>query len=95
MTYLSCFWDYHLIYAHEIPMKKIDWNKTASNIIKAELKRRDISYEQLVTMLEKIGVHETHASILNKMSRGSFQFAFFLQCAMAIDMKNLRLDDLI
>ena len=76
-------------------MKKPDWNKIASGIIKAELKRRDISYEQLVAMLEKIGVQETHASILNKMSRGSFQFAFFLQCAVAIDMKDLRLDDLV
>lgn len=76
-------------------MKETDWNKLASGIIKAELKRRDIGYEQLVAMLEKIGVNETHASILNKMSRGSFQFVFFLQCAAAIGIKNLRLDDLV
>lgn len=77
------------------PVKSIDWNKLASGIIKAELKRRDIGYEKLVTMLDKIGVQETHASILNKMSRGAFQFSFFLQCAAAIGMKNLRLEDLI
>lgn len=76
-------------------MKNTDWNKLASGIIKAELKRRDISYEQLVTMLEAIGIQETHASILNKMSRGSFQFTFFLQCAAAIGIKNLRLDELV
>lgn len=75
-------------------MKERDWNKLASGIIKAELKRRDIGYEQLVSMLEKIGVHETHASILNKMSRGSFQFIFFLQCSAAIGIKTLRLDEL-
>lgn len=76
-------------------MKEADWSKLASRIIKTELKRRDISYEQLVTMLEKIGIHETHASILNKMSRGTFQFAFFLQCAVAIGIKTLRLDELL
>lgn len=75
-------------------MKETDWNKLASSILKAELKRRDIGYEQLVSMLEKIGVHETHASILNKMSRGSFQFSFFLQCAAATGIKILRLDGL-
>ncbi len=75
-------------------MKKLDWNKIASGILKAELKRRDISYEELVAMLEKIGVHETHASIANKMARGAFQFAFFLQCAKAVGIKNLRLDEL-
>lgn len=76
-------------------MKNTDWNKLASGIIKAELKRRDISYEQLISLLEKIGVQETLPGILNKMSRGAFQFTFFLQCAAAIEMKNLRLDDLI
>ncbi|HAT9921395.1 DUF6471 domain-containing protein [Legionella pneumophila] len=72
----------------------MDWNKLASGMLKAELKRRNISYEQLVTLLNTIDVHETHASILNKMSRGAFQFAFFLQCAAAIGITNLRLDDL-
>ena len=75
--------------------KTINWSKLASSTIKAELKRRDIGYEKLVSLLEKIGVQETHASILNKMSRGTFQFSFFLQCAVAIGMKNLRLEDLI
>lgn len=73
----------------------MDWNKLASCILKAELKRRDIHYEQLVTLLNTIDVHETKASILNKMSRGTFQFAFFLQCAAAIGMTNLRLDELV
>lgn len=73
----------------------VDWNKLSSSILKAELKRRDIGYEKLIYLLEKIGVKETHSSILNKMSRGSFQFSFFLQCAAAIGMKNVRLEDLI
>jgi len=76
-------------------MNNVDWNKLASGVIKAELKRRSISYEQLVTLLEKIGIKETHASIVNKMSRGAFQFTFFLQCSVAIGLKNLRLDDLV
>jgi hypothetical protein len=67
----------------------------ASGILKAELKRRNIGYEQLIALLNTIEVHETHASILNKMSRGAFQFAFFLQCASVIGLTNLRLDDLL
>ncbi|WP_348645903.1 DUF6471 domain-containing protein [Legionella maioricensis] len=39
-------------------------------------------------------VQETHTSILSKMSRASFQFAFFLQCATSIGMTNLSLNDL-
>ena len=76
-------------------MKNHDWNKLASGILKAELKRRNIGYEQLISMLDKIGIQETHASILNKMSRGSFQFSFFLQCVAVIGIKNLHFDELI
>ena len=76
-------------------MNNIDWNKLASNILKAELKRRNIGYEQLANMLGEIGINETQASITNKLRRGTFQFAFFLQCAAAIGISTLRFDELV
>lgn len=76
-------------------MKELDWHKVSSGILKAELKRRNINYEQLVVLLKNIGINETHASVLNKMSRGTFQFSFFLQCASVIGVKNLRFEDLL
>lgn len=74
---------------------KPDWNKLAANLLKAELKRRGISYAQLETKLSIIGVTESADNIKAKVSRGTFQFAFFLQCATAIGLKNLRLDEII
>ena len=76
-------------------MTHIDWNDLASRILKAELKFKDISHEKLVILLEQINIKETKASIVNKLSRGTFQFSFFLQCASVIGMKNLRLDELL
>lgn len=70
------------------------WTKLASAILKAELKRHSLNYEQLINKLADIGVDETPASIRNKMSRGSFQFVFFLQCAAVIGIKSIRFDDL-
>ncbi|KTC84791.1 MULTISPECIES: DUF6471 domain-containing protein [Legionella] len=72
-----------------------NWSDLASRILKAELKLKDISYEKLVILLEQINIKETKASIVNKMSRGTFQFAFFLQCAAVIGIKNLRLDEIL
>ena len=72
-----------------------DWNKLAANILKAELKRRGITYDQLQEKLTVIGINDTTNSIKVKVSRGAFQFAFFLQCAAAIGIKNLRLDELV
>jgi hypothetical protein len=72
-----------------------EWNKLAANILKAELKRRGITYDQLQEKLAALGLNETTNSIKVKVSRGAFQFAFFLQCAAAIGIKNLRLDELV
>ncbi len=72
-----------------------DWNMLAANILKAELKRRGITYDQLHEKLTALGINDTTNSIKVKVSRGAFQFAFFLQCAAAIGIKNLRLEELI
>ncbi len=72
-----------------------NWNTLAANILKAELKRRGITYDQLHDKLATLGINETTNSIKVKVSRGSFQFAFFLQCAVAIGINHLRLEELI
>jgi len=52
----------------------------AKNIIKAELKRRGMSYRDLAAKLEGAGIHETERNLANKISRGGFSAAFFLEC---------------
>jgi hypothetical protein len=74
---------------------ELNWNTLAANILKAELKRRGITYDQLHEKLVALGINDSTNSIKVKVSRGSFQFAFFLQCAAAIGIKNLLLDELI
>jgi hypothetical protein len=69
------------------------WAMKARGLLKAELKRREVSYGQLVEKLAAIGVTETQASIANKISRGAFTAAFLLQCMEAIGCHTLRLED--
>ena len=64
----------------------------AKNILKGELKRRGLTYAQLAEKLGTIGVSETERNLNNKISRGGFTAAFFLQCLSAIGVTNLRLD---
>jgi hypothetical protein len=76
-------------------MEKKHWNILAANILRSELKRKGMSYDQLHEKLFDLDVIETPNSIKIKISRGTFQFAFFLQCAAAIGITSLKLDDLI
>lgn len=72
---------------------KTDWEARAANLLKAELKRRGVTYAGLVEHLAAIGVAEKEANIRNKLSRGKFTAAFMLECLSAIGCSSLRLED--
>ena len=69
-----------------------EWQDRVKGILKAELKRRNVSYRQLSDRLEEMGIHETEKNIRNKLSRGGFSAAFFIQCLFAIGCNNLHLE---
>ena len=61
-----------------------EWEARAKGLLKAELKRRGVSYAQLVDKLAAIGVTETEPNIRNKLARGKFTAVFMLQCLEAV-----------
>jgi hypothetical protein len=62
--------------------------------LKAELKRADMTYEELANRLKKAGLDETTVSVTNKLSRGTFPATFFIAAAKAIGIDEIRLKDL-
>jgi len=69
-----------------------EWEKQAANLLKSELKRKGVTYAQLVEKLGAIGISEKEVNVANKLSRGKFSAAFMLQCLTAIGSSQLRLD---
>ena len=63
------------------------------NILKAELKRKGIGYRELAEKLTANGIPETERNLANKIARGTFTAAFFVQCLDAIGVSSLRLSD--
>lgn len=49
-------------------------------MLKGELKRRGVSYAQLVGKLAAVGVIDSEPNIRNKLSRGKFTAVFLVQC---------------
>lgn len=68
------------------------WEDQASNLLKAELKRRGVSYAELVARLKTLGIAEDEKNVRNKLSRGKFTAAYLLQCLEAVGAQTLRLD---
>ena len=69
-----------------------DWEELAKSLLKAELKRRNVTYAGLVGKLADVGVIDSEPNIRNKLSRGKFTAVFLIQCLEAIGCPSLRLD---
>ncbi len=69
-----------------------EWESMAANLLKAELKRKGVTYAQLVEKLDAIGISEKEVNVANKLSRGKFSAAFMLQCLSALQTGTLHLD---
>ena len=53
-------------------MADTEWEAKVKGLLKAELKRRNVSYAQLAEKLSAIGVVDSEPNIRNKLSRGKF-----------------------
>lgn len=63
------------------------------NILKAELKRKGVSYRELAERLTQAGSPENERNLANKIARGTFTAAFFVQCLDVVGIKSIRLDE--
>lgn len=76
-------------YGSDMKANETEWQSRAKNLLKAELKRRGVSYRDLAEKLEALGVQESERNIANKISRGGFTAVFLLQVMEAIGAKEL------
>ena len=74
-------------------VEQSEWEARAARLLKAELKRKGVTYAGLVERLAQIGVTEKEVNIRNKLSRGKFTAAFLLQCLEAVGTRSLHLAD--
>jgi len=79
--------------AGKAKQKPKDWQAKVKGLLKAELKRRDLSYADLAGKLAEIGVKDSERNIANKLARGSFTAVFFVQCLEDIGCKTLHLEN--
>ena len=68
-----------------------EWNQLATNLLKSEMARAGLGYEELISRLQKIGIEESYKGIANKINRGAFSFVFFMQCMKALGVTDVRL----
>jgi hypothetical protein len=70
------------------------WEDRARLYLKGQIKRADMTYEELAKRLEPHGFSENAASIANKLARGTFAATFFLACLSALELQGVSLEEL-
>jgi Domain of unknown function (DUF6471) len=70
-----------------------EWTAKVKGLLRAEMARRAMTYEQLAQKLADLGVKDSAVNIRNKVARGGFTAVFFVQCLIAIGCRSLSLDN--
>jgi Domain of unknown function (DUF6471) len=71
-----------------------EWAERTARHLKAELKRADVTYDELAQRLEKYGFGETKASVANKLARATLSAHFLLASLAAIQVSHVRIEDI-
>lgn len=75
-------------------MTEDEWKTATKGMLKAEITRRNLTYDQLSERLAEMGIRETPTNLRTKISRGNFGTVFFLQALRAAGCDRLDLSTL-
>jgi hypothetical protein len=70
-----------------------EWAEETKRLLRAEMARRGMTYEDLSEKLAAIGVEDTAVNLRNKVARGKFSATFLVQCLTAMGTRALRLTE--
>ena len=77
----------------QVPPEKHDefMGRYARTLLQVEMRKRQMTYRDLTERLTKKGAQDNERNVRNKVARGTFSAAFFLDCLLAIGCRVLEL----
>jgi hypothetical protein len=76
-------------------MAQIDpWQREACLIIKTAMKRKGITHKELARDLKRKGIELEEQSLINKLNRGTFPFAFALMVMSMLGVHSIEVPKL-
>lgn len=67
----------------------IDYRELISRLVKSEMSKRKIKYEDLSQLLAKQGTQQTSANLRNKINRGIMGADLFIQLILVLNVKQI------
>jgi len=66
-----------------------DWRELVSRLIKSEMSKRKVKYEDLSQLLEAQGTKQSAANLRNKINRGILGADLFIQLVLVLNIKQI------
>lgn len=70
-----------------------EWADDVKRLLRAEMARRGVTYDELAERLAAIGIEDTAVNLRNKVARGRFSAVFLIQCLASMGVRALRIED--
>ena len=72
-----------------------DWRQVVQRMLKAEMSRRGVKYQDLSDRLDSIGINQSADNLRNKVNRGILGADLLLQIMYVLNMRKIERDDII
>lgn len=75
--------------------KQADWRQVVQRILKAEMSKRGVKYQDLSTRLSDIGVNQSADNLRNKVNKGILGADLLLQIMFVLNMRRIERDEIV
>lgn len=72
-----------------------DWRQVVQRLIKAEMSRRGVKYQDLSARLNSIGINQSADNLRNKVNKGILGADLLLQIMYVLNMRKIERDDIV
>lgn len=75
--------------------KTADWRQVVQRLLKAEMSKRGVKYQDLSSRLSIIGVNQSADNLRNKVNKGILGADLLLQIMYVLNMRRIERDEVI
>ncbi|MFT4937500.1 MAG: hypothetical protein ACI88A_000517 [Paraglaciecola sp.] len=72
-----------------------DWRQLVQRLLKAEMSRRGVKYQDLSARLNSIGVNQSADNLRNKVNKGILGADLLLQIMYVLNMRRIERDEIV
>lgn len=76
-------------------LNSADWRQLVQRLLKAEMSRRGVKYQDLSARLSSIGINQSADNLRNKINKGILGADLLLQIMLVLNVRRISREDML